>query len=356
MMRLQVEKKINQSKLGPILYPVLFAVLALAFSSVFILAMKFNPIQVYGKMIAKAFFDKNGIQRSILGALPLIMCSLGVAFAFKMNLNNIGAEGQYAVGAICGGAAALCLPDMPAGLKMTLIFLACFVGGAVCGLVAAIPKAFFNVNEIIITLMLNYIALLFMDYLCYGPWKEKGKNVGQTIKIAKELWLGTIPGTSINAGLLFGIIIAVIIYLFFKFTTSGFEVSVIGQHVEAAKYAGMNIKKNILMVLGVSGGLAGLAGFIQVTGVVHRVTANMPNNAGYTAIVIAYLSRFNPFAIIIVSILISGLQNSSATVQVMGVPSDISMMLQGSLMLFVIAGEFFCQNKIVFKKKGGAIL
>jgi simple sugar transport system permease protein len=327
--------------------------MALVFSSIFILALGFNPVEVFSKMITKAFFTSQGITRSISGALPLMLCGLSVALGFRMNLNNIGAEGQYAIGALVGGNVALTIPDLPIALKLILVFLACFIGGLGWAMLAAIPKAFFDVNEIITTLMLNYVALLIMDYLCYGPWKEQGKNVGQTIKISKDMWIGTIPGTQISAVLIIVILISVLLYLFFKHTTAGFELSVIGSSIEAAKYAGMSIKKNTLLVLGVSGGLAGLAGFMQITGVVHRVTAGMPNNAGYTAIVIAYLARFNPFAVLVVSVLISGLQNSSSTVQVMGVPSDISSMLQGSIMLFVIAGEFFYNNRIRFIRKAG---
>lgn len=353
-MKIRIEKKQNPSKTALILNPFLFTLLALVFSSVFILALHFNPLDVFARMITKAYFTKTGITRSISGALPLMLCGLSVAMGYRMNLNNIGAEGQYAMGAILGGGVALTLPPLPVGLKLVIVFFACFIGGLGWAMIAAIPKAFFEVNEIITTLMLNYVALLIMDYLCYGPWKEQGKNVGQTIKISKDLWIGDIPGTKISAVVIIVIIIAVLLYLYYKHTTGGFEMSVIGNSTEAAKYAGINIKKNILMVLGISGGLAGLAGFVQITGVVHRVTAGMPNNAGYTAIVIAYLARFNPFAVLVVSILISGLQNSSSTVQVMGVPSEISTMLQGSIMLFVIAGEFFYHNKIRFIRKAGA--
>lgn len=350
-MRIRIEKKIHKSKIGLLLNPVLFAVLALVFASVFIVGMDFNPFVVYQKMISKAYFDADGIRRSIIGAFPLMMCGLSVSLAFRMNLNNIGAEGQYAIGALVGGGIALFFPNMATVPLMILMFLGCFVGGMLWAMLAAVPKAFWGVNEIITTLMLNYVALLAMDYLCYGPWKEQGKNVGQSIKIPEKLWIGNIPGTKISGVFLIIIAIAIVMFLFFKYTTGGFEMSVIGKNIKAASYAGINIKKNMLLVLGVSGGLAGLAGFMQISGVVHRVSADMPNNAGYTAIVIAYLSRFNPFAVIVVSILISGLQNSSSTVQVMGVPSEISTMLQGCIMLFIIAGEFFYHNRLVIKHK-----
>lgn len=334
-----------------VLNPIIFTILALAACGIIIGALGFNPLEVYTKMISKAFFDVRGIRKSITAGLPLMLCGLSVAVAFRMNLNNIGAEGQYAVGALCGGAWALFGPRLPGGLGILAMFLVCFAGGAIWAAVCALLKAYWNVNETITTLMLNYIALILMDFFCYGPWKEPKQNVGQTSRIPESLLLPDIPGTKISVGFLLAVLMAVLIYLFFKYTTTGYQISVIKNSLTAARYAGINIKKNILTVLTISGGLAGLAGFVQVTGVVGRVQAAMPNNAGYTAIVIAYLANFNPIAVIIVSILFGGLVNSSATVQVMGVPSDIATMMQGAIMLFVIAGAFFHKYKLTFRKK-----
>jgi len=350
------ERRNKKSTLLTVVNPLLFAALALAFCGIIIAAMGFHPIEVYSKMLSKAFFDIRGIRKSITAGLPLMFCGLSVSIAFRMNLNNIGAEGQYAMGAICGGAFALFGPKLPLILGLLLMFLCCFAGGAVWALICAALKAFWDINETITTLMLNYIALLIMDYLMFGPWKAKGQNVGQTEKLAANFILPNIPGTNISCGLIIAIVLAVFMYLFYKYTTSGYQISVIKNSMTAAQYAGINIKKNILLVLGMSGGIAGLAGFVQVSGVVERVQASMPNNAGYTGIVIAYLSNFNPIVVIIVSILFGGLQNSSSTVQVMGVPAEIATMIQGSIMLFVIAGEFFRRYKLTyrnFKHKGG---
>lgn len=345
------EKRTGKSKIMVILNPVIFTLLALAACGIIIGLMGFSPLEVYSKMITKAFFETRGLRKSITAGLPLMLCGLSVAMAFKMNLNNIGAEGQYAMGALCGGAWALFGPQLPAPLGIIVMFLVCFAGGALWAMICALLKAYWNVNETITTLMLNYIALILMDFFCYGPWKEPKQNVGHTAKIPGSLLLPDIPGTKISIGFLIAILMAVLMYLFFKYTTSGYQISVIKNSMTAARYAGINIKKSILTVLTISGGLAGLAGFIQVSGVVGRVQAAMPNNAGYTGIVIAYLANFNPIAVIIVSILFGGLQNSSATVQVMGVPSDIATMMQGAIMLFVIAGAFFHRYKPVLRKK-----
>lgn len=351
-MKITLERKTKKSKLMVVLNPILFTLLSLAVCGIILGIMGFHPIEVYTKMISKAFFSMRGLRKSITAGLPLMLCGLGVAIAFKMNLSNIGAEGQYAVGALCGGAWALFGPKLPGILGILMMFVVCFAGGAIWAFVCALLKAFWNINETITTLMLNYIALILMDFFCLGPWKEPKQNVGQTSKIPDSLILPDIPGTEISVGFLIAILMAVLMYLFFKYTTTGYQISVIKNSMTAARYAGINIKKCILTVLTISGGLAGLAGFVQVSGVVGRVQAGMPNNAGYTAIVVAYLANFNPIAVIIVSILFGGLQNSSSTVQVMGVPSDIATMMQGAIMIFVIAGAFFHKYKFIIQKGG----
>ena len=332
---------------------VLFTGVALVFCAFIIAAVGFNPIEVYAKMFRKAFLSMRGIRKAIESGLPLMLCGLGVSIAFRMNLNNIGAEGQYAVGAIFGAAYVLYGPELPRVPGMVMLALCCFAGGALWALLCAVPKAFWGVDESITTLMLNYVALILLSYLCLGPWKAKGQNVGQTEKIPEIFEIPEIPGLEISLAFPVVTLIALLLFFFYRCTTSGYQINVIGKSLTAARYAGINIRKNILLVLGLSGGLAGLAGFVQYAAVTGRVQENMPNNAGYTGIVIAYLSRFNPIVVIIVSVLFAGLQNSSATVQVMGVPAQIATMIQGAIMIIVIAGDFFQRYKIVFAEKGG---
>jgi simple sugar transport system permease protein len=153
-------------------------------------------------------------------------------------------------------------------------------------------------------------------------------------------------GTS--SAVLLAIVIAILLYLFLKHTTAGYQISAIKNSIQSAEYAGISVKRYILIVFTLSGALAGLAGFVEVTGILHRVQAQMPGGAGYTGIVVAYLSQFNPLVVILVSILLGGLQNSCAAVQIMGVPSQIATMMQGTIMISVIAGEFLNHYKITF--------
>lgn len=357
MKKFRLERKTKSSGLSVLLNSVLFAGLALVFCEFIIAAVGFNPLEVYGKMFSKAFLSARGIRKAIESGLPLMLCGLGVSIAFRMNLNNIGAEGQYAVGAIFGAAFVLYGPKVTGFPGLVILAVCCFAGGALWALLCAFPKAYWGVDESITTLMLNYVALILLSYLCLRPWKAKGQNVGQSEKIPDGLQIPEIAGLKVSMAFPLVVVIAVLLFLFYKYTTSGYQLNVIGKSLTAARYAGINIKKNILLVLGLSGGLAGLAGFVQYAGITGRVQENMPNNAGYTAIVIAYLSRFNPLVVLLVSFLFAGLQNSSATVQVMGVPAQIATMMQGAIMVIVIAGDFFQRYKIVWNKnedkKGG---
>lgn len=351
--RFRFEKRENCTWVRTLLVTLLCVVLALVFCAGIITASGFDPVEVYREMFTNSFFSQKGIQKMFTASLPLIFCSLGVALTFRMNLNNIGAEGQYAIGVIAGGAFVLYGPEIRGAAGIAVLALCCFIGGAFWALLCALPKALWNVNESITTLLMNYLALELLTYLTLGPWKMSGQNVAQTERIPESLDLPqiTVGGFDISIGIILGILAALIIYAVYKYTTCGYELSVISHSRRSAEYAGMNIKRDIIAVLTISGGLAGLGGFAQYSGVTHRIMENMPNGVGYTAIVVAYLSRLNPLVVVIVSMLFVGLQNSTVYVQIMGVSFRIASMMQGAIMLFVIAGEFFQKYRLIVTKE-----
>lgn len=184
------------------------------------------------------------------------------------------------MGAIFGGVFVLFGPKVEGIAGSIILAVCCFLGGAFWALLAAIPKAYWDVNESITTLMLNYIALIILSYLVLGPWKMPGQNVGQTKKIPSGLEIPELGESGISAGIILGLIAAVLIFLAYKYTTDGYQLSVIRSSMNSARYAGINIKKNIILALVISGGLAGLAGYVQYAGVTHRIIEQMPNNAG----------------------------------------------------------------------------
>jgi simple sugar transport system permease protein len=348
----KIEKRIQPPLLVRAINPIAFILLAMAFCAIFIGASGVNPVTGYIKMIRAAFFTSQGLTQTVLYSIPLMLCGLGVSLSFRMNLNNLGAEGQYAMGAIAAGGFALYGPEMPVVIKLILVIAIGVAAGALWALVAAIPKALWGTSETIVSLMLNYVCLLLLDYLCRGPWQNnEGLNLPYSASISESLYFPNLFGTGINSGFIIAVVIAVAFYLFFRKTTSGYQISVIKNSLPAAKYAGMNIKKNILLVMGISGALAGLAGVVKVMGITHRLQPELPGGAGFTGIVIAYLSKFNPFLVIIVSFFFGGLNTGSYTVQILGVPSQIATMIQGTILVFVLAGEFFVRNKIVLRKR-----
>ncbi|MBQ0058522.1 MAG: ABC transporter permease [Lachnospiraceae bacterium] len=333
-----------------VLMVLLFGILALAFCSIFIASQGFNPVEVYAKMFKSAFGSwKLGWAKSIQTGVPLMMCGLAVSIAFKMNLNNIGAEGQFAMGAIAAAGVAL-FWNLPGFLQIPVMIIVSILAGCAWALIAALLKAFWNINETIVTLMLNYVALLYLDYLCYGPWKNTTSlGLPYSNDIPETAVLPSIFG-GISSSFILAIVMAVIMYLFFKYTTTGFQVSVIKNGPASARYAGINVRRNILVVLGISGALAGLTGSLQVSGVIYHLQPNIPQGAGYTGIVIAYLSKFNPLIVVLVAIFFGGLEKGAYAVQTMGVPSQLATMIRGAILIFVLASEFFTEYRLKSSK------
>lgn len=338
--KLRFRKRTYVSPVRRVLTPLISVLAALVFCGIFLAILGHDPFAVYAKML-RTVGSPGGLSRSVEAGIPLMLTGLAVTFGYRMNLNNIGADGQYAMGSIFCVGFALFGPVMPPVLKILCMFLIAMLGGALAALIAAFPKARWGVNETILTMMLNYVFLYVMDYLMYGPWKEAGQMVAQTKAIKEKYWLPDLGATGVSSVLLIVIILAVGLYFFHTRTKWGYEMEVIRQSPRAAQYAGMSVAAATLLTLCTSGAIAGLAGFAQVAGIIHRVQANLPNGAGYTGIVIAFLAGLNPLVVLPVGFFFGALQISAVAVQLTGVPSQVSTMIQGSIMLFVVAGEFF---------------
>ncbi|WP_244226657.1 ABC transporter permease [Paenibacillus protaetiae] len=207
------------------------------------------------------------------------------------------------------------------------------------GLLTAIPRTYFRVNELITSLMLNYVALLALDYVVFGPWKDpKGFNFPGTPMFTDAQSLPLIGTTRLHYGFIFAIVAVVLYYLMMKYTRWGYELKLIGANPEAAKNAGIRISRHILLVMLISGGLAGLAGMAEVSGVSHRLMYGISPGYGYTAIIVAWLAKLNPIGLVVSSVLFGGLIVGGYSVQTIGLPSSISSMLQGAILFFLIGG------------------
>jgi ABC-type uncharacterized transport system permease subunit len=350
--RFHFERRLEQPRWLTLLSPLLLMLFALLIGALLLALTGADPWNVYQRMATTAFGSAYGWSDTTIKATPLILAGLGVAFAFRMRLWNIGAEGQLFLGAFMATGVALhWLPaETPKPLMLTAMALAGFVGGALWGLIPGLLKARLNVNEIITSLMLNYVAIFWNNYFVYGPWSERG--FGLTPQYPRTAWLPrltdfaeTLPflrGLTAHLGILLGVGLALVFWLLWRYTKWGFALTVIGDNPRAARYAGISLASNIALAMAVSGGLAGLAGMSEVAGVVHRLQERFSPGYGFTAIIIAWLAKLNPLAIILVAYLFGGLLVGGDEIQ----PAGIAQMLQGVILFVMVGGEMLLQYRL----------
>lgn len=352
-MTVKLEKRLNPSAAMNVLIPLVSLVAAFVVGAVFLLLTDRDPVEVYAAMFNGALGSRYGLSETVVKAIPLMLCGLGISAAFRMQLWNIGAEGQFYMGAFAASWLPLTFPELPMLLMLPGMLLAGCLCGGLWGLIPAFLRARWKVNEIITTLMLNYVAILWVDFLVYGPWRDpKGFNFPLSAKFPAAATLPTFGDSRIHVGLILALLLAGVFWLVFEKSRWGFEIKVIGASEQAARYAGMNIKRNIYWVMLLSGAVCGLAGMAEVSGIVGRLQPNLSPGYGYTAIIVAWLSKLNPLAIVIVSVLFGALQVGGFFVQTMGVPASVAAMLQGAVLFFVVGGEFLTKYKIVIDRKG----
>lgn len=330
----------------------LFAVLlSLVAGGVFIACVGQNPFVIYATIMSGAFRSGMAIQGTIKIMIPILISSLGVTLAFKMKFWNIGAEGQIIFGATCATFFALFCSGLNHVLLIIIMLLAGFIGGGLWGLLPAFFKVKYNTNETLFTLMLNYIALHIVSYLRDGPWMDPGsQGFPKIARFDKNASLDKLFG--IQFGWLIALILVVVVFIYLKYTKQGYEIGVVGESQDTARYAGMNVKKIVLRTMFLSGGICGLAGMIQASGSDITLTTAVAGGVGFTAIIVAWLAQLNPFAILIVSFLFSVLEKGSSVVQSnFGLSTDCADVLQGIILFFILGCEFFIRYQFIFRKK-----
>jgi ABC-type uncharacterized transport system permease subunit len=321
------------------------------FSIVFILMHK-SPIDVYASMLKGAFGSPYAIRETIKLAIPLCIAALGIAVAFKMHFWNIGAEGQILMGAFAASMFALKFPTMPRPALLLTMMVAGIIGGSLWALIPAIFKAKWGTNETIVTLMMNYIAIKWIVYLQHGPLKDP--NAKGFAKIANFTDNAILPEIfKVHIGWIFAIILVLFIYIFMNYTKIGYEISVLGESEKTALYSGVNIKKTIIISILLSGGLCGLVGMIQASGISNTLAENISGGVGYTAIIVAWLGYLSAPVIMVVSILFAALQQGGSFIQTSyGIPGAAALILQAMILFFVLGSEFFIRFKIDIKVGG----
>ncbi|NDL67340.1 ABC transporter permease [Anaerotalea alkaliphila] len=325
--------------------------LAFLASSLFIRILGHNPLAVYGSMLVGAFGSPMRIRDTLTVAIPLTLTSIGILVAFKMKFWNIGAEGQILMGAFAASMVAYNLGNLSRWVVLPLMFLAGFVGGGLWALLPAWLKMKWNTNETIITLMLNYIAIKWITFLQYGPWRDPASmGFPKMPNFASGAIVPKLFG--IQAGFLVAILFVVLAHYFMHHSKGGYEVAVVGESVDTARYAGMNVKKIVLTALVISGGISGIVGMLEASGVNHTLNASISAGYGFTAIITTWLSGLKPLVVLPVSILFAAMTKGGGYIQtVYQIPQAAAQVLQSMILFFVIGSEFFVQYKLVFQRK-----
>ncbi len=359
MIHFRLEPRLNTPGWVPWVTSIASIVLALFVGAIIIAGQGANPFAAYAAMFEGAFGSGYGFSETLVKAIPLMLAGLGVAIAFRMQLWNIGAEGQIWMGAWAAAGIGLFLftaTNIPSWIAILLMMLGSMIAGGLWGAIPGALKAYLNVNEILTSLMLTPVAIFWVLYFVDILWRDpEGMGFPNTAQLETSIWLPKLgsllfflpPGHRVHGGLIFGLLAAVALWFALSRMRWGYEIRVIGENQHAAGYAGMPIARNIVLVMFISGALAGLAGMSEVAGVAHRLQRGLSPGYGFTAIIIAWLGKLNPFAIILVSILFGGLLVAGEQIQmVMGLPNAISGILQGLILFFVLAGDVLSKYRI----------
>ena len=339
-----------------ILIRAIAIVLSLVVCAVVIYAItKMNPLKVYATMFEGAFGSKRRIWMLVRDTMMMLCIGVALAPAFKMRFWNIGAEGQVLMGGIATAACMIYLGDvLPTPVLFAVMVITSCVCGAVWGMIPAIFKSRFNTNETLFTLMMNYVAIQITAY-CVSIWENPyGSNtVGIINPQTKAGWFPALFGEQymINVFIVAALTIAMFFYL--RSSKHGYEISVVGESENTAKYAGINVSKVFVRTMIISGAVAGLAGFIAVSGVSHTISTDTAGGRGFTAIIVAWLAKFNTFTMVLISVLIIFLEKGAIEIASKFQLSEYaSKIITGIILFFILGSEFFINYKLIIGKKG----
>ena len=339
--------KFKLNFLNNLLMPVMAVIIALAIGALVMLIVVYDPIVAYQAMLSGALGSKNSFAETMLKTIPLLLTGLGVAIAFKGRSFNIGAEGQFYIGALVVSWLGVAGQGIPHIIMIPLLLTVAFIAGALYGAFPGYLKAKVGASEIVTTTMLNSIAIYFVSFMVQGPLQEPKHFYPESAEILNTAKLGIIiPGTRMHSGLIIALLAAVLCYIFLYKTVWGFQIRAVGQKNEAAEYAGINVKKTIVFTMAISGGLAGMAGAIEVMGVTWKLYQNISPGYGYTAIAVALLARENPLGVVLTATLFGALTTgSNMMARSVHVPSTLASLVQ-ALLIFLVVGFSVYEFKV----------
>ena len=309
-----------------------------------------SPIEAYGVILKGSVSRPIYLKQTIKIAIPLLGCALAIAPCFKMRFWNIGAEGQITMGAVAATYFALFwVGKVPHVALLAIMFLAGAVAGGIWGLIPAYFKARWNTNETLFTLMMNYIAIGIVAWLQGGPWE--GRKGSQLIPMFNDS--ARLPQVfGVHCGWIIVLVLVVIMHIYMTRTKQGYEIAVIGDSVNTARYAGMNVGWIIMRTMFISGAICGIVGFIIVSGANFTLYKGVANGVGFTSITVAWLSQLNSFAMIVISMILAILEKGANTLQTrMQVPASIADIITGILLFCMLSCEFFINYSLIFRHK-----
>lgn len=332
-------------------------------SFVIVLLTDVNPIEFFAQMIEGSFGDTKKVFKMLQSVAILLCISLAVTPAFKMKFWNIGAEGQVIVGGLAAAACMKYLTPVTTGMSAAEISgasvkviiamaITSVVAGMVWGIIPAIFKAYFNTNETLFTLMMNYIAIQLTAFMI-AVWVPSGSQVVGVINRQSKIgWLPELFGQKYVINIIVVLVVMVLIHIYLKHSKHGYEISVVGESENTARYIGINVKKVIIRTMAISGAICGIAGFLLVAGTDHSISVETAGGDGFTAIMVSWLAQFNPFVMMFTSFIISFLEIGAGQIATtFGLNQSVAEILSGIIIFFIIGSEFFINYRIDFRKK-----
>lgn len=336
--------------------PVFAAIAALLIGAVMLFFLKVNPIEAYKALWDGAFGSSNAFAETLVKATPLLLVGIGICISFRGDVINIGGEGQMIIGAILATWVGLTFTGLPGWLVITLSMLAGFLGGGIWGGIPGVLKAYYNVNEILSTVMMNAIAVQLMNFLLRGPMidpsqAEIASKIPQTARLLEIFRLPRLAPTRLHLGAFIAVILAVLVFFLLWRTTLGYRIRAVGQNPNASRYAGIKVQRYVVIALLLSGAFSGLAGATQVFGVNYRMitdgsSSGFTGSAGFNGIVAALFGQLHPILTIPASVLFGALLVGANKMQrVVQVPSALVIALNGLVVVFVVSSEFWRRRR-----------
>lgn len=326
--------------------PLIGALAGFGIGALLIMIAGSNPIEAYSELLSGAFGGKRQIQETILRASPLLMMGLGMTVAFRARVWNIGGEGQFFMGALFGGLVALTFPDLHPAILLPAILLAGMIGGVMWALIPGILKVKRGMSEIISTLMLNYIAILLMEYLARGPLQDPDSYLPESAKFVRASRLPQLFDTRIHVGVVIALILIPVVYVLLWNTPLGFRLRAVGSRQSVAEYAGVNVGRSILFSIAFSGALCGMAGLIEVSTVHFRLKGAISAGYGFTAILVALLGRTHPVGVLIAAIFFAALDVGAQSMHALfGLPITLADAIKAVIVLSVLAADALARRR-----------